>query len=82
MTARTRIDRHFAARSPRRQRLAALLHAAGPRPVLEALIEVADGAALDWVLERFARIPPATYHALGADRLAIDDVSIVSGGRA
>ena len=38
-------------RSPRRQYLAERLHAAGPRPVLEALLAVADGHDLDWTLE-------------------------------
>ena len=55
--------------SARRQRLVSHLHAAGPRPVLEALLEVAAGADLDRTLERFARVPVATYHALGADQL-------------
>jgi hypothetical protein len=53
-------------RSARRIRLSAQLHAAGPRPVLEALIAVDSGQPLDDVLEDFARIPADTYHAVGA----------------
>jgi hypothetical protein len=70
---------HFARRNARRQRLAAHLHAAGPRPVLEALLEVESGHPLDDVLERYARIPVSTYRALGADRLTIDTLTVVRG---
>lgn len=63
-------------RSGRRQRLSAHLHAAGPRPVLEALIAVSVGRNLDEVLEDFARLSAETYHAVGAsyfsEPLAID----------
>ncbi len=46
--------------SPRRQRAAEHLHNLGPRPVLEALVEVEVGADLDRVLADFAhRFPPA-----------------------
>ena len=72
-------ERHWSARNARRQRLAAHLHAAGPRPVLEALIEVDQGRPLDSVLERHAQIPVATYHHLGADRLSIDSLTVVGG---
>lgn len=45
------------------------LYAAGPRPVLEALIAVQGGADLDDVLADFARVPVSTYHAIGANQL-------------
>jgi len=54
-------------RSARRQHLSRHLHAAGPRSILEALLAVEDGEPLDEVLEDFARIPTATYHAVGAN---------------
>ena len=41
---------------PRRQRQAAHLHSLGPRPTLEAFLEVADGRDLDDVLGRYARL--------------------------
>ena len=61
----------------RRQHLVRHLHAAGPRPVLEALLELERGAALDDVLERFARIPPDVYRALGADRFPPMPLTVV-----
>jgi hypothetical protein len=60
-----------------RQRLVAHLVAAGARPVLEALLELERGANLDEVLARFARVPVATYRALGADRFAPLPIHIV-----
>jgi hypothetical protein len=72
---------HWAARSARRQRLVAHLHAAGARPTFEALLEVAAGRDLDAVLERFARIPPAIYRDIGADTLAIDTWAVIEGGQ-
>jgi hypothetical protein len=53
-------------RSARRIRLSAHLHAAGPRPVLEALIAVDSGQPLDDVLEDFARVPADIYRAVDA----------------
>ena len=53
-------------RSARRIRLSTQLHAAGPRPVLEALLAVESGQPLDDVLEDFARVPADIYHAVGA----------------
>jgi hypothetical protein len=53
-------------RSARRRRLCSHLHAAGPRPVLEALIAVDGGQPLDDVLEDFGRVPADIYHAVGA----------------
>lgn len=76
-----RLDQHHSDRNPRRQRLAAHLHAAGPRPVLEALIEVAGGRSLDVVLERFGRIPVGVYHDLGAAELGIHRPQLIQGGR-
>lgn len=69
------------ARSPRRQRLAAHLHACGPRPVFEALLELEAGRSLDEVLEGYGRIPARIYHALGADVLPIDVLAVIDGGR-
>jgi hypothetical protein len=79
--ARGALDSITRARSSRRQRLVAHLHASGPRPVLEALLELEAGRGLDEVLERYGRIPAAIYHALGADVLPIDVVVIIDGGR-
>jgi hypothetical protein len=76
-----RLDGHQDGPRPvRRQRLAKHLHACGPRPVLEALLAVAVGNQLDRVLEDFARLAPKVYWALGADRLAIDDLLVTDGG--
>ena len=69
-----------AQRSARRQRLVAHLHAAGPRPCLEALLEVAAGGNLDDVLEAYRRIPVSIFHAIGADRLPIDRLTIIKRG--
>jgi hypothetical protein len=70
------------ARNSRRQRLVRHLHAAGPRPVFEAMLELADGRDLDRVLERYAGIPIGIYHALGADRLPIESLFVVEGDAA
>jgi hypothetical protein len=71
---------HDGARNSGRQRLVQHLHAAGPRPIFEAMIELADGRDLDSVLERYARIPVGVYHALGADRLPIEALTLLDGG--
>jgi len=69
-------------RSTRRQELSARLHASGPRPVFEALLEVEAGRALDDVLEDFARIPASVYHAIGASELPIHKpLHVIRGGR-
>ena len=62
-----------------RQRAAERLHRLGPRPVLEALIEVADGADLDALLVRYARLPPAAVRAFGGDRFPAPAVFAVRG---
>ena len=67
-------------RSARRQRLVAHLHAAGPRPCMEALLEGAAGGNLDDVLEAYRRIPVSIYHAIGADTLPIDRLTIIKRG--
>ena len=54
--------------SPRRERDAEHLHDLGPRPVLEALVEVAAGANLDRVLAGFARLDPETVRQLDGDK--------------
>ena len=59
-------------RNAKRQHQVAHIYAAGPRLVLEALLDVAAGKSLDDVLADFARLPVSVYHALGADELPID----------
>ncbi len=54
--------------NPRRQRAAEHLHNLGPRPVLEALVEVEAGADLDHVLADFAQLEPKTVSRLRGDR--------------
>jgi hypothetical protein len=54
-------------RNIRRVRLARHLHAAGPRPVLEALLDVADGRDLDETLQDFGRVSVETYRSVDAD---------------
>jgi hypothetical protein len=72
---------HDSQRSPRRQHLVGHVVYAGPRVVLELLLEIAAGADLNESLERYARIPVNVYRALGADRLPIDGLALVNGGR-
>ena len=67
-------------RSARRQRLALHLHECGPRPVLEALLDVAGGRDLDETLEDFARVPVETYRAVGADEFP-NHFQMLKGGR-
>ena len=69
------------ARNSRRQRLVHHLHQCGPRPVLEALIAVESGQDLDLVLQDFARLKPEIYHAVGADLLSVESVTVMDGGR-
>ena len=52
----------------RRQRAAEHLYSLGPRPVLEALVEVEAGAELDRVLADFARLDPETVRQLAGDQ--------------
>jgi hypothetical protein len=77
MSARHRIN----PRNARRQRLALHLHRAGPRPVLEAMLELERGKPLDHVLESFGRVAIETYRAAGASELPIQRVSVVKGGK-
>ena len=62
----TNNDAH--ARNLRFERHVEHLHRLGPRPVLEALIEVADGHDLDRVLAAFARLDPKIVRDLDGDR--------------
>ena len=64
------IDPHAAAlvTNPHRQRAAEHLHNLGPRPVLEALVEVEAGEDLDRVLADFAQLEPETVRQLDGDR--------------
>jgi hypothetical protein len=73
------LEKRDGARNSRRQHLVQHLHAAGPRPIFEAMLELADGRDLDCVLERYAEIPIGIYHALGADRLPIDTLAVLDG---
>jgi hypothetical protein len=68
-------------RTSRRQRLVRHLIECGPRPVFEAMLQLEPGPKLDEVLERFCRIQPETYHALGADELPLEHVGVIDGGR-
>jgi hypothetical protein len=68
------------ARSSKRQRLVAHLHAAGPRPTLEALIAVESGQPLDEVLADFGRVAVSTYHSVGASELPISKPLVVLRG--
>jgi hypothetical protein len=68
-------------RNARRQRLALRLHEAGPRPTFEAILDIAAGHDLDETLEDFARLDASTYEAVGANRLPIQKISIVKGGK-
>jgi hypothetical protein len=73
------ITRHITHRHPRRQHLVQHLHAAGPRPVFEAMLEPDAGRDLDSVLERYAAIPIGIYHTVGADALPIETITVVDG---
>jgi hypothetical protein len=68
----TDLDNFQNKRNAKRQHQVAHIYAAGPRPVLEALLDVAAGKPLDDVLAAFGRIAISTYHMLGADELPID----------
>ena len=74
------LEKRDGGRNSRRQYLVQHLHAAGPRPVLEALLEVEAGRDLDCVLERYAEIPIGVYRAVGADTLPIEALTVVDGG--
>ena len=71
-TANPIIGRHWFGVEPfgdlRRQRRAKHLHGLGPRPVLEALVEVEAGADLDSVLADFAQLDRETVRQLGGDQ--------------
>jgi hypothetical protein len=64
-------EEFYQQRNNRRQRLAAHLHAAGARPILEALLDVASGRDLDETLADFGRVAVSTYKMVGADALPI-----------
>ncbi len=68
-------------RTPRRQRLVNHLHRCGPRPLLEALLQVDAGSPLDTVLEAFCGLEPEDYAAAGADVLPINQLTVIDGGR-
>jgi len=57
-------------RNARRQRLCKHLHAAGPRPVMEALLAVDGWRPLDDVLEDYGRIPSSFFSILRASSFA------------
>ena len=66
-------------RSARRCRLVEHLRDCGDRPVLEALIAVANGSPLDRVLEDFGRLSPEVYRSVGADEFL--PLRMIGGGR-
>jgi hypothetical protein len=78
-----RLSRSFQeARDARRQRQVQHLCAAGERPVLECLLDVASGRDLDETLADFTRIPVAVYRAVGASQLPINQpLAVIKGGR-
>jgi hypothetical protein len=63
----------------RLQRLAARLHALGPRSTYELLRELAAGADLFIRLEVYARLDPDVVRALGGDVLPIDYLPVIDG---
>jgi hypothetical protein len=67
-------------RTARRQRLVKHLHECGPRPVLEATLELESGPRLDEVLESYVRLDPAQLKASGADELPFEQVGVIDGG--
>ncbi len=60
--------RHWPGVQAEIEKLAAHLHSLGPRPILEALREVADGADLDDVLADYSQLDSGVVHALGGDK--------------
>ncbi len=62
----------------RRQRAARHLHDLGPRPILEALLEVESGNGLDDVLARYSRLPVDVVRVLGGNEFAPDLLAAVS----
>jgi hypothetical protein len=70
-------DKPRQVRSARLQRLIAHLHKAGPRPVMEAMLQVAGGEPLDSVLEAYGRIPVEIYHQFGANSLPYERLRVV-----
>ena len=69
-------------RNLQRFNVARHVHAAGPRPVLEALLAVEQGKPLDAVLEDFGQAVPArVYHEVGADDFPVDSFQLITGGR-
>src|SRR5262245_59547827 len=63
------------------QRLAAQLHALGPRPTYELLKEIAAGAPLLERLETYAGLDPNIVRSLGADRMSPLPFTIIRGDR-
>ena len=63
----------------RLQRLAAQLHALGPRATYEFLRELMAGADLFSRLEAYARLDPDTVWALGGDVLPTDWLLVIDG---
>ena len=61
-----------------RQRMAERIHRLGPRPWLELVLEVADGADVDDALLRYAAADPAVIRAFGADRFPTPPIRLVS----
>jgi hypothetical protein len=64
----------------RARHLVAHLHGLGPRPVYEALREVAAGRPLLECLDAYARLDRNIVIALGADRMPAPPFTVVKGG--
>lgn len=61
----------------RHHRLIEHLHRLGPRPVGEALLEVAGGADVDQTLRRYGELDPEIVMAVGADRFPVPPIGEV-----
>jgi hypothetical protein len=70
-------------RTVRQQHLAKLLHACGPRPVLEAMRKVEAGCTVDEALSDLTSLSAAVYHAVGANDFpdVARTLMILHGGR-
>ena len=64
----------------RLQRAVERLYRLGPRPIMELLIEIADGADLDTALATYARLDPDLVRALNGDRFPMAPIHEVQDG--
>ena len=63
----------------RRQRAARHLHALGPRPVLEALIQASESGNLDGTLEAFTRLDADIVRQVGGDQFPPTPLHVIGG---